>query len=416
MRSEKTMRPHVAGAATAVSMLALCVLARVSFAHGHGGHGHGPQPVCQGTELACASAATPAFSEDGSLWLAWAAGGYVSVAKSSDLGRSFDPAKTVNMEPLQIDWGPDARPKIAADKAGKVFVTFTVFKDKAFTGKVFYSTLKDGGESFSPPLPITADDESQRFEVLALTKDGKLFAAWLDKRNRAAARAKGEKNAGAGLAFAWATADRTSIGETRIAHDNTCECCRIAVAFADGDRPVVAFRNIFDGGIRDHAVVTFTDASTPGPIRKVSTDNWKTDACPHQGPSVAISASGKYHVAWYTDGQARSGLFYANSPDRGEHFSDPVPIGNSDHNPSRPSVLAADKTVWLAWKEFDGEETVIFAMASRDEGSSWSAAKKIAGTRGSSDHPLLIAGKGGVFLSWLTHDEGYRLMPLEAGS
>ncbi len=414
MEKEKSIRWHVAG--TAAAMLVAGVFVSASLAHDHGGHGHAPQPACEDTGLACASAATPAFSGDGSLWLVWAAGGYVSVAKSSDLGASFGPAKTVNREPLQIDWGPDARPKIAVDKAGRVFVTFTVFKDKAFNGKVFYSTSKDGDEKFSSPLPITSNEESQRFEALALTKDGKLFAAWLDKRNRVAAKEKGEKYPGAGLAFAWATADHTGVGETRIAHDNSCECCRIAVAFTGEDRPVIAFRNIFEGGIRDHAIVTFTDAAIPGPVRRVSTDDWQTDACPHQGPSLAISASNKYHVAWYTDGLARSGLFYASSPDGGEHFSDPLPLGNPDHNPSRPSLLAVGKTVWLAWKEFDGEETAIFAMVSRDEGGSWNKAKKITGTHGSSDHPLLIAGKGGAFLSWLTHDEGYRLLSLEAGS
>jgi len=95
---------------------------------------------------------------------------------------------------------------------------------------------------------------------------------------------------------------------------------------------------------------------------------------------------------------------------------DPIPIGNADHNPSRPSVLTVDKTVWLAWKEFDGQESEILAIVSRDGGRSWSPAKEVGRTHGESDHPLLISGKGGVFLSWLTHDEGYRLLPLEAGS
>ena len=115
----------------------------------------------------------------------------------------------------------------------------------------------------------------------------------------------------------------STFSETRIAFDNTCECCRLAVAFAAAGRPVVAFRNVFDNTVRDHAVVTFADPQTPGPIRRVSVDNWKTDVCPHQGPTLAVGSDGSYHVAWFTNGSARKGLFYASSTDQGQTFSPP---------------------------------------------------------------------------------------------
>ncbi len=49
---------------------------------------------------------------------------------------------------------------------------------------------------------------------------------------------------------------------------------------------------------------------------------------------------------------------------------------------------------------------------SHDNGKSWSAPRVVAQTLDASDHPELIAHKGAVYLSWLTHKEGYRLMPL----
>ncbi len=377
---------------------------------------HHTRAACDGPELSCASVATATFADDGALWLVWSAGGYVSAAKSGDQGRSFGPRKVLNKEALNIDWGPDARPKIVVAKDGRIAITFTVLQDKAFNGRVFYAASKDGGETFSEPVPITADKESQRFEALALDSDGKVFLTWLDKRNRPAAKAKGEKYAGAALAFAWADAGTLAVGETRLVVDNTCECCRIGVAFAERGKPVIVFRNIFKGSIRDHAVTTFSDPLTPGPVKRVSVDNWKTEACPHQGPSVSISGSGKYHVAWYTAGQDRKGIFYANSADAGEHFSAPLPLGDRSHAPSRPAVFASGKDVWLAWKEFDGERTKIYMQSSSDDGQSWDSAKEVAQTEGDSDQPLLIGGKQGVFLSWMTRKEGYRLMPLGAHS
>jgi hypothetical protein len=380
---------------------------------GHDHAGHGGAAACTEPTLACAAAATPAFGPDGALWLAWASGGRISVARSPDLGRTFAPAVAVNPQPLRLDTGPDERPKIVLDAQGRIFVGYAIFKDSAFNGQVFHTRSTDGGRSFAPPRPITTDQESQRFETLALDSDGALFVAWLDKRNRVPARQKGETYVGAALAFAWSKDDGATFSETRIAHDNTCECCRLGVAFAGPGRPVVLFRNVFGENVRDHAIVAFADATTPGPVRRVSVDDWAIDACPHHGPSVALSSAGAYHVAWFTNGRARQGLFYAASRDQGGSFSAPMPIGQAERSPSRPYLLAASGTVWLVWKEFDGEETSVRLMVSHDEGGSWSAPRTIAHTRDASDHPLLIANGATVFLSWQTRADGYRLIALE---
>jgi hypothetical protein len=118
-------------------------------------------------------------------------------------------------------------------------------------------------------------------------------------------------------------------------------------------------------------------------------------------------------VTWFTDGRARQGLFYARSTDGGRTFSSPMPIGLADRIPSRPFVLAAAGTVWVVWKEFDGEQTTVAMMASRDDGKTWSAPKALAQTTDASDHPLLVSNGRRVFMSWMTRADGYRLLPLE---
>jgi len=158
-------------------------------------------------------------------------------------------------------------------------------------------------------------------------------------------------------------------------------------------------------------VTTFADPQTPGPIYRVSVDDWKTDACPHHGPSLAISPDGAYHVAWFTNGRARRGLFYARSTDGGRTFSDPMPFGRP--GASHPDLAAVEGTLWLAWKEVDGETTTVLAMASHDNGRTWSEPKAPARTSDTSDHPLLVTNGREVFLSWQTQAEGYRLVPLE---
>jgi hypothetical protein len=406
MRNGKTMS---GGKALAIIAFALCQ----SAAYGQMNHQHASEAACDEAVLRCASKVTPAFSPDGTLWLAWMAGGQISVARSNDAGHSFSTPVQVTKEKLNLDWGPDARPKIVIDRNGGIALAFSIFRDKAFNGQVLYTRSADGGKSFSELRPITASNESQRFEALGLDADGSLFAAWLDKRNRVPAQQRGQTYEGAGLFFASSNDGGATYSESRLAQDNTCECCRLGLAFAGPGRPVVVFRNIFEGGVRDHAIVTFSDPATPGEVHRVSRDDWQIAACPHHGPSLSISAAGTYHVAWYTNGKVRKGLFYARSRDGGAAFSEPVPIGRPDRNPTRPYVIAGPRETAMVWKEFDGEKTTVNLMTSRDDGATWSPAKTIASTMDTSDHPLLVSDGRRSYLSWMTKADGYRIQPIE---
>ncbi|WP_152535443.1 sialidase family protein [Bradyrhizobium sp. Ai1a-2] len=376
-------------------------------------HQHASEAACEETVLRCASKVTPAFGPDGTLWLAWMAGGQISVASSKDEGKTFSSPVRVTREDLNLDWGPDARPKIAIDGKGRMALAFSIFRDKAFNGQVLTTQSTDGGKSFAPLRPITADNESQRFEAIAFEPDGTVFAAWLDKRNRVPARQNGKPYDGAGLFFATSKDGGSTYSDAQLVADNTCECCRLGLALDGSGRPVVVFRNIFEGGVRDHAVVTFTDAASPGEIHRVSRDDWQIAACPHHGPSLSISPNGTYHVAWYTNGKARKGLFYARSSDGGKTFSDPLPIGEPGRSPSRPQVIAGPSGLVMVWKEFDGEKTEVKLMTSQDDGATWSTPRAIASTADNSDHPLLVSDSRRVYLSWMTKADGYRFQPIE---
>ena len=72
----------------------------------------------------------------------------------------------VTRDRLNLDWGPDARPKLAIDAKGDIALAFSIFRDQAFNGQVLTSRSTDGGRTFDPPKPITANNESQRFEAI----------------------------------------------------------------------------------------------------------------------------------------------------------------------------------------------------------------------------------------------------------
>ncbi|MDP1614818.1 MAG: sialidase family protein, partial [Methylococcales bacterium] len=118
------------------------------------------------------------------------------------------------------------------------------------------------------------------------------------------------------------------------------------------------------------------------------------------------------HMAWFTQGEKRSGIFYAWSDDQGKTFSNPMQVGDQDKLPGRADVLALDKQVALAWKVFDGTQTRVEAMYSTDGGLRWSKPQVVAETATQSAHPALITDGKQIFLSWNSIDTGFRLIPI----
>lgn len=373
---------------------------------------HSSKPTsCVGSGLECANAATPFFAADGRLLLAWTANGVVSVAESADLGKTFSPAVNIAEHGKSLDTGSDARPQILADQQGNVFLAYAFFKDANWNAQINVSRSADSGKTFTPPTSLVNDSASQRFPSALIKPDGSIFIAWIDKRLVAAAKQGGDRRLGGSIAYSFSQDGGKTFQVERIANESSCECCRIGASLEPSNNPVITYRAIFPGGIRDQASQVITGSGAQ-PIRRVADDYWKTDACPHHGPSIAVSESGKFHVAWYTQGSKRSGVFYANSTNQGFTYSAPIRVGAEGANVSRPYLIAMGKQVWLAWKEFDGAHSIVYLKESFDEGNTWSSAKMISKTNGYSDHPLLIKKENDIFLSWLTRADGYQLVKI----
>ena len=397
--------------------LSLSVLGIFGSVHAQMDHSSGMEATmraktgdtCQGEGLQCANAATPFFSKDGKLLLAWTANGVISVAHSTDLGKTFSPAIKIAEHGKSMDTGSDARPQILADKNGDVFLAYSFFKDANWNAQINTARSADGGATFTAPVSLVNDSASQRFPSALIKPDGKIFISWIDKRLVAAAKQGGEKSLGGSIAYSFSQDGGKTFQAERIANESSCECCRIGAALDLQDQPVITYRAIFPGGIRDQASQVITSRG-PQAIRRVADDDWKTDACPHHGPSIAVSGSGRFHVAWYTQGSKRSGVFYANSSNQGLSYSKPARIGLEGANVARPYIFALDQQVWLVWKEFDGTKSSVYLKESVDDGNTWGSPRILASTTGYSDHPLLVARGNAVFLSWLTRNDGYQLI------
>lgn len=362
----------------------------------------------------CAKTVAAGFARAGDLLLAWAQAGHVYVAHADASGAVRGIPAKVNPEPATIDDNGENRPKVASDGNGRIGVTYTLKNgDAAYAGTIMVSGSDDDGHTFSSPVRISDEAEpvSQRFDSTVVTPDGRMVTAWIDKRAPAQARRENRDYSGATLYFATSKDGGRTYSPNHKAADHACECCRVATALDTDGSPVVVWRAIHDGNLRDHSVAKLTNlAGPPAEVHRVFDDGWAVDVCPHHGPAVSVAAAGVYDVVWYTGAKTRRGVYHARSGDGGRTFSPPVRLPGT--LASHAHVLSQGDAVFLAWKDLVGETVAIRSMVSRDGGRTWSDPRVLASTAEGSDYPFLIRDGGDVYLSWLTAAEGYRLVPV----
>jgi hypothetical protein len=380
-------------------------------------HKHEKKGVCANPNTPplslCADTATATFDTKGKLWAVWTNNQSIYVQSSTDKGKRFTKAVLVNSAPEAVAAENESRPKIKVDAKGNIYLTWVITLDKKRSTYVRFSRSTDGGKHFSTPVTVNDNLEviRHRFDSLAVGKNGEIFVAWLDARDTEAAKKAGKEVKGLSLYYSTSTDGGKHFTANKSITDNVCECCRIDTAIAPDNTPVIVWRHIFDGGIRDHALVKFKDWNTPDTAQRLSNENWQIDACPHHGPAVAISTSGVYHSVWFSNAPNKQGLFYGYSTDQGKHFSESVNFGKE--GASHPHVLALKKQVFVTWQEFDGKVNRALVMKSTDEGKTWSTHEVIAETTEMADEPFLVSDGKHAYLSWQVAQKDYQLIALK---
>lgn len=362
----------------------------------------------------CGLTPTPAFDRDARLWVAFVQHGHVYVTHSGDLGKTFSWPVAVNPAAEPVHTNGENRPKIAIGPGGEIYVSWTKKTPGRYTGDIRFSRSLDGGATFEPPRTVNDDGllTSHRFETLRVTASGRVYLAWLDKRDKETAAEKGSEYTGAAVYYAVSGNRGKTFSANRKVADHSCECCRIGAAPAGDDGVMIFWRHIFDNRTRDHAVAVLNAKRGDIRPRRATFDGWEIDACPHHGPAIAAGGEG-HHLAWFTGAPEHPGIHYAHLHS-GVLEPEHVTLIDSATGAAHPHVLEdAGGRVHLVWKRFDGAQTQLLHAVSTDAGSRWSEPASLATTGGASDHPLLVASGGrGVFVSWQTDGEGYRLLEI----
>lgn len=396
----------------------ICALATLPFSvaaqeHAH----HAPQPddaaarkqrAWEERLKAAPLAVGAALDAQGRLWLARTENRRLLVSRSDDGGRSFTPPVAVTPEPEAIAADGESRPKIAVAADGAVHVSWNQSLGKPMSGHIRYARSTDAGKTFSRPVILNDDRQeiSHRFDALAIDGRGRVAAVWLDARGRDAKAVKGSPATGVGLYAAVSEDGGASFGRNRKLAEHSCQCCRTGLIWT-ADGPVAFWRHVFGKNIRDFAIAGLNG----GPVRRVTDDEWEIDGCPHHGGGIAADGRGNLHIAWFTNGKKRQGIFYRRIGAEG--MSRPLPLGDPARQAGHPAVAAHGDRVLAAWREFDGKLFSAWAMFSSDAGATWSAAQQLAQSAQATDYVIPLIDNHQALLVWNTAAEGLNLLPVK---
>lgn len=377
------------------------------------GHGHGTGAQAGSGDLGTAAA----FDKDGRLWavLKETNNGdqYVIVQSSADMGKTWTAPRRIQKKPEPVAASGEARPHIAFGPKGEIYVSYTSTVARPHIGNIRFARSLDGGKSFSEPVTAHANKDfvTHSFESLVVDGQGRVYVAWIDGRDAAQAKQRKERYTGSAVYYA-VSSDRgaTFKGDYKVA-DHSCECCRIGLSLNSQGNVVALWRHVFAPNIRDHAFAELKPDGNVSAVSRATFDDWRADACPHHGPSIAYTADGARHQVWFNGREDTGGAFYVVASPQGK-LAAPVAIGGN--HATHPDVAAQGKQVAVAWKEFDGKATAIVARLSDDGGKTWTQ-REVARTTANSDKPYLIHSPSGIVLIWRTQSEGIHVIPLAKG-
>lgn len=359
-----------------------------------------------------------AVDADGNLWIvskeAATGGGYLVLQTSRDMGQTWSAPKRVQQTPEAISADGENRPKLAFGSKGEIYLTYTKPLARPYTGDIRFARSTDGGRSFSAPITVHANRDliTHRFESLIVDQAGRIYVAWIDKRDAEAAAARKQRYAGAALYYAVSDDGGVSFkGDYKVA-DHSCECCRIALALNPAGQPVALWRHVYAPNARDHALLALTADGKLGEPVRASFDDWRIDACPHHGPALAYAADSTRHQVWFNVKDNEGGVFYARANPAGV-LGAPLKLGTAQAE--HADVVVSGTELALAWKQFDGKATAIIGKLSSDGGLTWRD-REFARTQGASDQPHLLNTGAGIILVWRTQNEGVLVIKTGTGT
>jgi len=367
---------------------------------------------CTSAVITCANTVTTTVAPDGHLWRLWSVQNSLYLDKSSYMSKSFSLAKRVNIAAEKISSRGENRPKIAIDKHNAIYLSWAQPLEKRFSAVIRFTYSADG-ENFIPVKTVNNDGlvTGHSFNEMLVDDSGLVSLIWLDRRQAVYAKTRGEDYNGSAIYLAQGKIKNNDINfDNKKLVDTTCVCCRLAFTQNSHSELTLAWRHIFGDNIRDHALLTLNGEQVKQ--QRFSRDMWQINGCPHQGPSLSIDQTNRYHLAWFNQGEQGKGVFYGYSDDLGSQMSVKQSVGNNLNQAAHPDVYAFDNQVDIVWLEFDGQTHQLWHKVSQDNGKSFQKAQILSESLTKVDRPFIIGQGNKRLISWQIISNEHRLIQL----
>lgn len=327
-----------------------------------------PQPVQISAHQVDAAEPATATASDGTFYVAWvnhnAREADVMVSHfNADGAMQGSPVRVNRQQGVATAWRGD-QPSVAVAQDGSVYVLWTARVEAGGQDgtDVYVSASNDRGQTFASEVKVNDDKVpgAHGMHSLAVAKDGRVYAAWLDERNvkvpKHSSKAEGhhmESNRDVFLTYST-DGGRTFSPNRRVASD-ACPCCKTALAVSPDGTLYAGWRQVLPGNFRHIAVANSTDGgSTFSKPVIVSDDRWMLEGCPVSGPALSVDrASGNLKVVWYAAGESNApGLYYSESNDKAHTFS-PRQLLSQETVRGTPVLTTGQNNAIALWQTAD---------------------------------------------------------------
>jgi BNR repeat-like domain len=331
-----------------------------------------PQPVQISAAGIDAAEPATATSTDGTFYVAWvnhdAKQADVMLAHFNHKAEALNSPVRVNRQPgAATAWRGD-QPSVAVAPNGAVYVLWTnrVEDGDKHGTDIYLSTSTDGGQSFTAEVKVNDDKApgAHGMHSLAVAKDGRIYAAWLDERNvhvpMPSMKAEGHHmESNRDLYTAYSTDGGRTFSKNQKVASDACPCCKTALTVSADGTLYAGWRQVLPGSYRHIAVASSTDGGTKfsTPVI-VSDDRWMLQGCPVSGPSLSVdAASGSLKVIWYAAGESGApGVYLAESKDKGHSFS-PRQLLSQENVRGTPGLAVGNNNAIALWQSADVPNT-----------------------------------------------------------
>lgn len=240
----------------------------------------------------------------------------------------------------------------------------------------------DGGKTWQVgknPAMDNAGDQSHA--DLIADKNGDFHAVWL---------ADPEENGYQSLRYARSNQAGESWQPPEKLDDSTCSCCSNTLAISKNNQLHVFYR---DMNPRDMTLLSSEDFGKNWQHKEtVGEFNWHFDGCPHVGGAIAFDENNNFYASVWTGLEKKSGLYTVNSLSK-----TPVKIGK---NATHSEIAIFKNRLILAWDEMSKDGTGIFVAESMDKGASWSTPRRLSELGSKATHPRIVATEENALILW----------------